>query len=98
MPKLSWRRDGDQHVATYQGHEAKITCWDTGIMGHMFHVYVDGRNVGGCGGGTKADALKRAKATAAHHIQEKLDQEADEEAARRAHPDGRIDRSGLTGL
>jgi hypothetical protein len=55
---LNWFRDGDQHVAAINGHEARITPWN-GPLGNTFSVSVDGKAIGHIGGGT--DALARAK-------------------------------------
>jgi hypothetical protein len=57
---LNWFRDGDQHVAAINGHEARITLWG-GPLGNTFSVSVDGKDIGQTGGGTDADALARAK-------------------------------------
>ena len=57
---LNWFRDGDQHVAAINGHEARITQW-SGPLGNTFSVSVDCKAIGQIGGGTDADALSRAK-------------------------------------
>jgi len=63
---VRWGRDGDQWVATINGKETRITEI-SGPLGSMFSVYVDKKNIASAGGGTKADALARAKLMAEQH-------------------------------
>jgi hypothetical protein len=61
MAKVAWTRDGDQWVAKHKHREGRITRWD-GPLGITYHVYMGGKSIGGCGGGTPSGSLARAKA------------------------------------
>jgi hypothetical protein len=61
MTNVAWSRDGDQWVTHLGKSEGRITEW-MGPLGSAFSYQVNGKSKGQCGGGSRSDALKRAKA------------------------------------